>query len=183
MPSKKRTASQAANDKAALKRLQKSGKYRGRIDLRKAPTAYQLKKIAQLKAARKARAMPPKTKTPGATVRRSRMTEKQVRELKPSQEHKLTTYALPFLRKGESEPEWRRFTAKQLTQFLNEYKADDPDGKAEWRSYAVKETWTFESKAQVKTMRDETNIYFSGVRIDEPQGRIRKRLKNKKARK
>lgn len=192
MPSKKRSASQAAKDKAALKRLAKSGKYGGKIDLRKAPTRYQLKKIAALSASAKAKArrkgrkskqpFPPRTKTPGATVKRSRLTEKQVRALKPGGEYSLTTYALPFLRKGQEEPEWRRFTLKQLNQFLNEYKGDDPEGAAEWKSYAVKEVWTFETKTEVKEMRAEVNVFFSGVRIDEPQGKIRKQLKNKKRR-
>ena len=198
MPSKKRTASQAARDKAALKRLRKSGIFRGKIDLRKPPSKAALKKIAELTALRKAksrsrlsgkagkrgkRPLPPKTKTPGATIKRSRMTEKQVRELKPGTDHTLTTYALPFLRKGQVEPEWRRFTRAQLTKFLNEYKADDPEGKAEWKSYAVKETWTFTSKAEVADMRRETNLYFSGVRITEPKGKIKKTLRNEQDRK
>lgn len=187
MPSKNRTASQAAKDKAALKRLRKSGIYKGKIDLRKAPTAYQLKKLDQLRASRKAkggkRPLPPKTKTPGASVKRTRMSEKEVRNLKPAgAKHELTTYALPFLRKGQVEPEWRRFTRTQLTKFLNEYKADDPEGAAEWKSYAVKETWTFDTVKEVREMRKETNIYFSGVRIDGPEGKIRKRLANKKRR-
>ena len=185
MPSKSRSASQAAKDKAALKRLQKSGTYGGKIDLRKAPTRYQQKKIAELKASRSRsrskQPLPPKTKTPGATIKRSRMTEKQLRELKPqAKEHNYTTYALPFLRKGQVEPEWRRFTRTQLSKFLEEYKGDDPEGKAEWRSYAVKETWTFETLREIADMRRETNLFFSGVRIDEPHGKIQKKLSNKK---
>lgn len=183
MPSKSRSASQAAKDKAALKRLAKSGTYGGKIDLRKAPTRYQQKKIAELKASRsrKSQPLPPKQKTPGATIKRSRMSEKQLRELKPKgKEYGLTTYALPFLRKGEIEPEWRRFTYRQLSKFLEEYKGDDPEGKAEWRSYAVKETWTFERPSDVTEMRRETNLFFSGVRIDEPHGQIKKKLSNKK---
>ena len=192
MPSKKRTASQAARDKAALKRLRKSGIFRGKIDLRKPPSRAALKKIAELRAKRarhggpklKARRLlPPKTKTPGATIKRTRLSEKQVRDLKPGADHTLTTYALPFLRKGQVEPEWRRFTRAQLTKFLNEYKADDPEGKAEWKSYAVKETWTFTSKAEVADMRRETNLYFSGVRITEPKGKIKKTLRNEQDRK
>lgn len=189
MPSKKRSASQAA--KAALKRLQKSGIYGGKIDLRKAPTRYQLKKLAELKAkrSRPKQPLPPKQRTPGAKVKRTRMTEKQVRDLKPGAgKHELTTYALPFLRKGQLEPEWRRFTRSQLTKFLAEYKADDPEGAAEWKSYAVKETWSFDTVAEVRTMRKDTNLYFSGVRIDAPEGKIKKVRRNqfgrgKKARK
>jgi hypothetical protein len=179
MPTIRRSAKQAAKDKAALKRLQKSGIYRGKIDLRKAPSRYQLSKLTELKSKRQP--LPPKTKTPGAKIKRTRMSEKQVRGLKPGgRDHKLTTYALPFLRKGQLEPEWRRFTRTQLTKFLEEYKGDDPDGAAEWRSYAVKEEWTFATKQEVSEMRKEINIFFSGVRIDEPHGKIKKRLKNKK---
>lgn len=186
MPITGRSSKQAAKDRAALKRLKKSGIYRGKIDLRKAPTKYQLQKLAALKSAAKSKRggkskqpLPPKTKTPGAKVKRTRMTEKQLRDMKPAAtKHELTTYALPFLRKGQLEPEWRRFTRTQLTKFLNEYKADDPEGAAEWRSYAVKETWTFDTKAEVKEMRKETNYYFSGVRIDAPSGKIRKVKRN-----
>lgn len=180
MAIKKRTSAQAAKDKAALKRLQKSG-YKGRIDLRKAPTKYQLSKIKVLREKRARRPLPPKQKaTGGARVKRTRMTEKEVRALKPNDNFALTTYALPFLRKGQQEPEWRRFTGPQLTKFLAEYKADDPDGAAEWRSYAVKETWTFPTKTDRKVFRSETNLYFSGVRVDGPKGKIKKRMSNKK---
>lgn len=185
MPNIKRSSKQAAKDRAALKRLRNSGKYKGKIDLRKPPTKYQLTKIKSLRGKRVAKSKarksrrPPATKTPGMRAKRSELTAKQVRNLKePS--HKLTTYALPFLRKGQDEPEWRRFTYKQLRQFIAEYKADDPEAGAEWMSYAVKEHWTFDTLAQVSEMRKETNVYFSGVRIDEPNGKIRKRVKRKK---
>lgn len=182
-----RSSKQAARDRAALKRLRKSGIYKGKIDLRKAPSRYQLAKIKTLakpKASKKSKTkqpLPPKSKTPGAKVRRSRMTEKQVRDLKPNAggKHSLTTYALPFLRKGQSEPEWRRFTRTQLTKFLAEYKAGDDEGAAEWRSYAVKETWTFNTKSEVQDMRSEVNTFFSGVRVDQPVGKILKRRVNK----
>jgi hypothetical protein len=179
---KNRTRAQAAKDRAALRRLNKSGTYRGKIDLRKAPTAYQLKKIAELAAKKRAgkkpgkksakakKPLPPKQKVPGATIKRRRMSEKEVRNLKPKGDHKLVTYALPFRRKGSEEPEWRRFTRAQLTKFLNEYKADDPEERAEWRSYAVREEWTFATKTERTSFREETDLYFSGVRISEPQG-------------
>jgi hypothetical protein len=185
MPSTRRNAKQAAKDKAALKRLQKSGIYKGKIDLRKAPTKYQLKKLEQLKSRAKSKSprqpLPPKTKTPGAKVTRKRMTEAEVRAIKPSaKKHELTTYALPFLRRGQQEPEWRRFTRTQLRKFMDEYKGDDPEAAEEWMSYAVKETWTFDTKAKVKEKRAEVNVFFSGVRIDQPHGKIRKTLKRKK---
>src|SRR5579872_6633894 len=168
MSTKRRSKAQARKDRAALKRLQKSG-YRGKIDLRKAPTKYQLQKIRDLKQGGK-RKLPSKQKVPGAKITRKVLTEKEVRELTPKGGNKLTTYALPFLRKGQTEPEWRRFTRSQLTKFLAEYKEGDPDGAAEWRSYAVRETWTFPSKDAKSQFRKETDLYFSGVRIDEPQG-------------
>jgi len=188
MSSKYRTAKQAARDRAALKRLRDSGDYRGKVDLRKAPTRYQRQKIAELKAKRSrksarspARKMPPATKTPGAKVKRTTLTEKQVRELKPTTKNKMVTYALPFLRKGQLEPEWRRFTHAGLLKFLNEYKADDPEGKAEWRAYAVREEWFFDTPDEKKDMRRETDLYFSGVRIDAPKGGVVQRRKpNKK---
>jgi hypothetical protein len=189
MPSKKRNASQARKDRAALKRLQKSGTYRGKIDLRKAPSDYQLKKIRELKENTRSRKqpLPPKTKTPGAKVKRTRMSAKELKNVKVGK-HKLVTYALPFLRKGQREPEWRRFTAKGLNQFLNEYKADDPEGKAKWKEYAVREEWTFETKTERTDFRHEADLYFSGRRIDEPNGVIRKvhanqHTKKKRARK
>lgn len=112
--------------------------------------------------------MPPKKRVPGAKIKRERMTEKQVRDLKPaSKQAKLTTYALPFRRKGQKEPEWRRFTLKQLTQFLNEYKDDDEE-RAEWRRYAVRETWTFPTKIKRDEFRHDTDLYFYGRRISEP---------------
>lgn len=176
MANKNRTASQARKDRAALKRLKKAGTFRGKIDLRKAPTKRQRQLIEELK-----RPMPPKQKTPGATIKRTRMTEKEVREVTPKTSHKLTTYALPFLRKGQTEPEWRRFTREQLAKFLNEYKADDPEGKAEWRSYAVREEWTFTTKTERTEFRREADLYFTGVRISEPQGGVtQRRAPNKK---
>lgn len=196
MSTKGRSASQVAKDRAALKRLQKSGLYKGKIDLRKAPSKYQLKKLDELSALPKAKSrsrlsgkagkrgkqpLPPKTKTPGAKVKRTRMSEAEVRNLKPTtKKHELTTYALPFLRRGQQEPEWRRFTRQQLTKFLAEYKGDDPEAAAEWKSYAVKETWTFDTKAEVKEKRAEVNVFFSGVRISEPHGKIKKTLPRKK---
>lgn len=122
--------------------------------------------------------MPPKQKTPGATIKRKRMTEKEVREL-PPRGFDLTTYALPFLRKGQSEPEWRRFTRSQLTKFLAEYKAGDEEGAAEWRSYAVRETWTFTTKTEKSEFVTDTDLYFSGRRIDEPKGGARYQRKTK----
>lgn len=174
MPNTRRSSKQAARDRAALKRLAKSGKYSGKIDLRKAPTKYQLKKISELKAAAP-KPRPSKQKIPGATVRQSEVSAKQLKNLK-APKHTLTTYALPFLRKGHAEPEWRRFTYKQLRAFMAEYKPDDPAEAAEWMSYAVKEHWTFDTVAQVAGMRKETNLYFSGARISEPNGTIRKRV-------
>lgn len=181
MANKKRTASQARKDKAALKRLQKSGLFRGKIDLRKAPTKTQLKRIAELKAKRQP--LPPRQKTPGATISRKRISKAQLeKDGADKAGAKLTTYALPFLRRGESEPEWRRFTREQLKKFLAEYKGDDTEGAAEWRSYAVRETWTFKTKTERAGFRKETDLYFSGVRISEPQGGITQRRKpNKKA--
>src|SRR5690349_2068074 len=87
MPSKIRSASQARKDRAALKRLRDSGTYTGKIDLRKAPTPYQLKKIAAIKGKRVSksrspakpegrRRMPPKQKVPGATIKRRVISEK-----------------------------------------------------------------------------------------------------------
>jgi hypothetical protein len=183
MPTKSRTKAQVRKDRAALKALKKSG-YKGKIDLRKRPSKYQAAKIKTLKASKskKGKPLPPKQKVPGATIKRSRMTEKQVRNIAPGKDRKLTTYALPFLRKGYAEPEWRRFTRSQLSKFLNEYKADDPEGKAEWRSYAVKEEWTFATKTEKTEFKRETDVYFSGVRISEPKGKIRKKLKAKKKR-
>lgn len=184
MPNTSRSSRQAARDRAALKRLRKSGIYKGKIDLRKAPTRYQLQKLEQLRAAksRKSQPLPPRQKTPGATVKRTRISGKQLETLKPSAGHKLTTYALPFLRKGESEPEWRRFTHTGLAKFLYEYKTaqGDEEGAKEWRSYAVKEVWTFDTKAEVSGMRRDSNVFFSGVRIDGPSGKIQKRMSNKK---
>lgn len=165
MSSKSRTKSQARKDRAALKRLQKSGTYSGKIDLRKAPSKYQLKKIAELKQA--AKPMPPKSRVPGAKITRKRMTEKEVRNITPAtKQSRLTTYALPFRRKGQPN-EWRRFTLKQLTQFLNEYKEDEEE-RAEWRRYAVKETWSFENKSKRDEFKTDTDLYFSGRRIDAP---------------
>ena len=183
MSSKTRTAKQAAKDRAALKRLRDSGTYSGKIDLRKAPTRYQLQKIAGLKGKRKSskKELPPATKTPGASVKRSTMTEKQVRELKPATRNQLITYALPFKRRGSDDLEWRRFTHAGLNKFLNEYKSDDPEGKAEWKQYAVREVWTFDKPAEKTDMRRKTELYFSGVRISEPQGGVvQKRKPNKK---
>lgn len=94
---------------------------------------------------------------------------------------KLTTYALPFLRKGRVKPEWRRFTPSQLRKFLAEYKAGDEEGAAEWREYAVRETWTFETKRERGDFRRETDLYFSGVRIVAPNGaKAQRRAPNKK---
>ncbi|MEB2619739.1 hypothetical protein, partial [Kocuria rosea] len=174
---KNRSASQARKDRAALKRLQKSGIFKGKIDLRKKPTRRQRELIEQLK-----RPLPPKQKVDGATIKRTRMSETEVRNITPATQHKLTTYALPFLRKGQTEPEWRRFTREQLAKFLNEYKADDPEGKAEWRSYAVREDWTFGTKTERTEFRREADLYFTGVRISEPQGiKTQRRAPNKKA--
>lgn len=191
MSTRNRTRKQAARDRALLKRLVNSGTYRGKIDLRKAPSKYQLQKIAELatskkrggaKTKRAKQSLPPKHKVPGATIRRKRISEREVRELSPTGgDYRLTTYALPFLRKGQEEPEWRRFTASGLTKFINEYKADDPEGGAEWKRYAVRETWTFETKTEKSDFRKEADVYFSGVRISEPQGGIsQKRRPNKK---
>lgn len=188
MSSKTRTAKQAAKDRAALKRLKKSGTYRGKIDLRKAPTPYQLKKIkalAKSKAktqSKEKRAMPPAAPSRGgAKVKRDVLTEKQVRGLKPSEgKYELTTYALPFHRKGRDEPEWRRFTRNQLIKFLEEYKGDNPDEMNEWKSYAVRETWTFPSRSEQTEMRRDVNLFFSGARIDEPNGEIVKKLQRKR---
>lgn len=83
------------------------------------------------------------------------------------------------MRKGRPDPEWRRFTPEQLRKFLAEYK--DEEGAAEWREYAVRETWTFQTKSERKTFRKETDLYFSGVRIEAPQGGVtQKRAPNKK---
>jgi hypothetical protein len=179
MPNTRRSSKQAAKDKAALKRLQKSGTYSGKVDLRKAPTPYQLKKIKALAEA--ARAKRAKDKS-GPTVKKSRVSEKQMKALKEPK-HKLTTYALPFLRRGEKEPEWRRFTYKGLRAFLAEYKAGDPEGAAEWQSYAIREEWTFPptTPAEITEIKREANLYFTGTRIDAPKGGIRRRRKpNKK---
>ena len=177
MPTTKRSSKQVAKDRAALKRLKKSGIYSGKIDLRKAPTRYQLKKLEQLKSAAKTkRPRPTKQKIPGAKITQSEVSEKQLKNLK-APKHTLTTYALPFLRKGQQEPEWRRFTYRQLRAFLAEYKPDDEEA-AEWMSYAVAEKWSFDTAAQVAGMRKETNLYFSGVRIAAPEGEIKKRVKS-----
>lgn len=126
--------------------------------------------------------MPPKARVPGATIRRDTLSHAQLKDIaKPT--HKLTTYALPFLRKGQNEPEWRRFTHDGLKKFLAEYKADDPDGAAEWKAYAVRERWTFATLKEVATERREVNVYFSGVRIDEPNGKIVRRIKPKHTKK
>lgn len=190
MPTTGRSSKQVARDRAALKRLQKSGIYSGKIDLRKAPSRYQRQKIAELAARKKGkkaaskpakratRVRPPKKTANGARIRQREISQKQLKNL-PEPKHKLTTYALPFLRKGQEEPEWRRFTYRQLKQFLAEYKPDDPEGAAEWMSYAVAEHWTFPTKQQATDMRRDTNLYFSGRRINEPQGRIRKKIKPK----
>lgn len=176
MPSKTRSSAQARKDRAALNRLRNSGTYSGKIDLRKAPTPYQLKKIAALKGKRISksapkRAMPPKQKTPGATIKRRVISEKDVRKI-PAEggNYSMKTYALPFLRKGRPEPEWRRFTRSQLTKFLAEYKAGDEEGAAEWREYAVEETWTFGTKTEKADFRKDVDLYFSGRRIDQPNG-------------
>lgn len=177
MATTKRTAKQVAKDKAALKRLKKSGSYSGKIDLRKAPTKYQLKKLAELKSKSARKPRPTKQKIPGARITQTEVSAKQLAKLK-APKHSLTTYALPFLRKGQQEPEWRRFTYKQLRAFLAEYKPDDPEGAAEWLSYAVAEKWSFDTVAQVAGMRKETNLYFSGVRISHPEGQIKKHVKS-----
>lgn len=186
MPNKSRTLAQARKDRAALKRLRNSGTYTGKIDLRKPPTRYQLAKIKALKGkrvsktgAKTRRKLPPKQKVPGASIKRRVISEKEVRKIPAAGgDYTMKTYALPFLRKGHVEPEWRRFTRAQLTKFLNEYKADDPEGRAEWKSYAVEETWTFASKTEKTEFKRETDIFFSGVRIAEPHGVIKKRLRN-----
>lgn len=187
MSSKNRNAKQVAKDRAALKRLRNSGTYKGKIDLRKPPTKYQLLKLKLIKGkkvSRKAakKPLPPKPRIPdGMKLKRSRMTEKQVRDLKPSGAVKMVTYALPFLRKGQVEPEWRRFTGPALTKFLNEYKAGEPEAAAEWKSYAVKEEWSFLTKTERSEFKRETDLYFSGVRISEPKGgTAQKRKPNKK---
>ena len=105
------------------------------------------------------------------------MNEKEVRNLKPEGGYRLKTYALPFLRKGRDEPEWRRFTRAQLTKFLAEYKAGDEEGAAEWRSYAVEETWTFDTKTEKSDFRKDVDLYFTGRRIDEPKGKVRRQRK------
>lgn len=180
MPSTGRSSKQAARDRAALKRLRKAGTYSGKIDLRKPPTRYQLKKIEALKAKAPAktkakakppakRARPPRTKTPGVKIRETELSREQLKKLK-APKHKLTTYALPFLRKGTDEPEWRRFTYKGLITFLHEYKPDDPEGAAEWKAYAVKEHWTFATIKEVTAKRAKANVYFSGIRITGPDG-------------
>lgn len=193
MSSKKRTLKQVARDRALLKRLRNSGTYKGKIDLRKAPTPYQLQKLKAIKGKRvpknppkpDKKPLPPKPKIPeGMKLKRGRMTEKQVRALKPKADHKLTTYALPFLRKGSPEREWRRFTGPQLTKFLNEYKSGEPDQAAEWKSYAVREEWSFVTKTERTDFRKSTDLYFSGVRIDEPKGGVtQRRAPNKKSNK
>jgi hypothetical protein len=179
MPNTRRSSKQVAKDKAALKRLQKSGTYSGKVDLRKAPTPYQLKKIKALADARKKSG---KKAAPGPTVKKSRISDANLKALKEPK-HKLTTYALPFLRRGQSEPEWRRFTYKGLRAFLAEYKGGDPEGAAEWQSYAVREEWTFPptTPAEIKEIKTQANLYFTGTRIDEPKGGVRqKRGPNKK---
>lgn len=179
MATKKRSASQAAKDKAALKRLRDSGTYTGKIDLRKPPTRYQLDKIKALKGKRVSkRKLPPKQNVPGAKISRRVISEKQTRDI-PAEggNYSMKTYALPFLRKGQVEPEWRRFTRSQLTKFLAEYKAGDEEGAAEWRSYAVEETWTFPTKTAKGEFKKSTDLYFSGVRIDHPEGVARKMRK------
>lgn len=187
MTSTGRSSKQAARDRAALKRLRASGLYSGKIDLRKAPTRYQLKKIETLKTSRKAKSktkpapkpQPPRQKVPGATIKSREISHKQLKNLKEPK-HKLTTYALPFLRKGQDEPEWHRFTYTGLRKFLADYKPDDPEGAAEWQSYAVAEQWTFDTAKDVTEKRRETNVYFTGVRIAEPKGKIRKKIKRSK---
>ncbi len=57
------------------------------------------------------------------------------------------------------------------------------EGAARWQSYAVREEWTFPTKAEKSEKRREAELYFSGKRIDEPRGRIRKRIKPKHAKK
>lgn len=183
MPSKNRSSTQARKDRAALKKLRDSGTYTGKIDLRKAPTKYQLSKIKALKGKRKGGAkpkMPPKQKVPGAKITRRAISEKEVRDIPASGgNYTMKTYALPFLRKGQAEPEWRRFTRSQLTKFLAEYKAGDEEGAAEWRSYAIEETWSFPSKTTKSEFKRDTDLYFSGRRIDEPQGGARYQRKTK----
>lgn len=179
MPITRRSSKQAAKDKAALKRLQKSGTYSGKIDLRKAPSPYQLKKIAALKAAKSK--SPPKSKS-GPTVSKKRIDGRNLDKM-PAPKNVLTTYALPFKRRGQDEPEWRRFTYKGLRAFLAEYKAGDADGAAEWQSYAVRETWTFPptTKTDVAAIKREANMYFTGIRISAPKGgTVQKRAPNKK---
>lgn len=181
MPIKKRSASQAAKDKAALKRLQKAGTYRGKIDLRKAPTKRQSELIKELSAKRGKRSkqkMPPATPVKDAKITRKKLTAKQLSKERKSA---LTTYALPFLRRGRDEPEWRRFTYTQLQKFMAEYKGDDPDAAEEWMSYAVRESWVFDTPDEKTEFRSEVNLYFSGRRIDEPHGKIRKKITRKKA--
>jgi hypothetical protein len=175
MPNTRRSSKQVAKDKAALKRLQKSGTYSGKVDLRKKPTPYQLKKIKALADARKKSGKKPE---PGPTVKKSRISDAKLKALKEPK-HKLTTYALPFLRRGQSDPEWRRFTYKGLRAFLAEYKGGDPEGAAEWQSYAVREEWTFPptTPAEIKEIKTQANLYFTGTRIDEPKGGIRQRRK------
>lgn len=182
LPSKNRSASQARRDRAALKRLQKSGTYSGKIDLRKAPSRYQLEKIAALKSRSKPKQpMPPKSKPPeGGKITRKRLSKK---ELEREPRYKLTTYALPFLRKGKSEPEWRRFTWAQLQKFMVEYKGDDTEGADDWLSYAVRETWTFSNSQEKKEFKTDVDLYFSGRRIDAPHGKIAAtRARKRKAR-
>ena len=115
-------------------------------------------------------------------MRKSRVSEKQLKSLKEPK-HKLTTYALPFLRKGQEEPEWRRFTYKGLRAFLAEYKPDDPEGAARWQSYAVREEWSFSNVEEKRETKREAELYFSGKRIDKPRGKIRKRIKPRHAKK
>lgn len=180
MPTKNRNASQARKDRAALKRLQKSGKYKGKIDARKQPTRRQRELIKELTRAKAKRSkskqpLPPKPRIPkGAKLKRSRMTRKELDAVKPTG-NKLTTYALPFNRRGQLEPEWRRFTRSGLTRFLSEYKAGDEEGAAEWREYAVREQWIFETKPEKSDFRHDIELYFTGVRIDAPHGTIKKR--------
>lgn len=50
MPTKSRTKSQAKFDKRAIKKLQKTGLYTKKVDLRRAPTPYQSRLIARFKA-------------------------------------------------------------------------------------------------------------------------------------
>jgi hypothetical protein len=109
--------------------------------------------------------MPRKRKVAGAKVRRKKISGRTL-EKEPRPTNRLTTYALPFLRKGRG-LDWRRFTYDQLKNFLAEYKPDDAEGAEEWREYAVRESWTFDSVRKRDTFKRDVERPFFGKVIGE----------------